>query len=62
LPHFGQLSGTFSSIFSFLAFDSFDTIWHDNELRGRAERAFTFLIAELKTLESIYASLNIEES
>jgi hypothetical protein len=46
----------------FLAFDSFNTIWHDGELRDRAERAFTFLIAELKTIETIYASLNIEES
>jgi len=33
----------------FLAFDSFNTIWHDGELRSRAESAFTFLISELKS-------------
>lgn len=39
---------------NFLAFHSFNTIWHDCELRSRAERAFKFLFAELQALEFIY--------
>jgi hypothetical protein len=38
----------------FLAFDSFTIIWHDDNLRVRAERAFEFLQAELEVLDSLY--------
>lgn len=38
----------------FLAFDSLAIIWHDNDMRIRAERAFTVLQAELQVLDLLY--------
>jgi hypothetical protein len=38
----------------FLAFDSFTIIWHDGDLRYRAERAFAIVQAELMALDVLY--------
>lgn len=49
-------------IAKFLAFDSFTIIWHDGDLRNRAERAFAVVQAELKVIETLYEAGTDEES
>lgn len=46
----------------FLAFDSFTIIWHDGELRTRAEQSFDVVQAELKVIEALYEAKAHEES
>lgn len=41
-------------IVQFLGFDSFTMIWHDNDLRERAQRAIIFLQAGLKAVGELY--------